>query len=82
MLSSQIGMFLCVKFSAISNVIQVLKQSKKDKYLDLASELKKHKLWNMKVIVIPVVIGMLKTISKGLEMGSGRVRNWRTNRDH
>ena len=41
-----------------------LKVSKKrDKYLDLARELKK--LWNMKVTVIPVEIGALGTITKG-----------------
>ena len=42
-----------------------LKESKKsDKYLDLARELKK--LWNMKVTVIPIVIGTLSTITKRL----------------
>ena len=41
----------------------------KDKYLDLARELKK--LWNMKVTVIPIVIGALGTITKGLVMGLG-----------
>ena len=42
-----------------------LKEGKKrDKYLDLARELKK--LWNMKVIEIPIVIGALSTVSKGL----------------
>ena len=42
-----------------------LKESKKrDKYLDLAWELKK--LWNMKKTVILIVIGWLGTITKGL----------------
>ena len=42
-----------------------LKESKKrDKYPDLARELKK--LWNMKVMVIPIVIGALGTVTKGL----------------
>ena len=40
---------------------------KKDKYLDLVRELKK--LWNMKVAVIPIVIGVLGTITKGLVQG-------------
>ena len=45
-----------------------LKESKKrDKYLDPARELKK--LWNMKVTVIPVVIGVFGTITKGLVEG-------------
>ena len=37
---------------------------KKDKYLDLAWELKK--LWNMKVKIIPFVIGAFGTVTKGL----------------
>ena len=37
---------------------------KKDKYLDLARDLKR--LWNMKVTIVPIVIGALGTISKGL----------------
>ena len=41
-----------------------LKEKKKDKYLDLAKELKK--LWNMKAMVIPVVIGAFGTVTKGL----------------
>ena len=45
-----------------------LKQSeKKDKYLDLARELRK--LWNMKVTIVPIVIGALGTITKGLLKG-------------
>ena len=43
-----------------------LKESEKmDKYLDLARELKK-KLWNMKVAIIPIVIGAFGTVIKGL----------------
>ena len=37
---------------------------KKDKYLDLARELKK--LWNMKVTIVPIVIGAFGTITKEL----------------
>ena len=37
---------------------------KKDKYLDLAKESKR--LWNMKVTIVPIVIGALDTITKGL----------------
>ena len=55
-----------------------LKESeKKDKYLDLVRELKK--LWNMKVTIIPIVIGVLGTVTKGLLKGVG---NKRTNGDH
>ena len=40
---------------------------KKDKYLDLARELKK--LWNMKVTIVQIVIGALGTITKGYLKG-------------
>ena len=45
-----------------------LKESKKmDKYFNLARELKK--LWNMKVTIIPIVIGVSGTVTKGLVQG-------------
>ena len=44
-----------------------LKECEKDKYLDLARELKK--LWNMKVTIVPIVIGALSRITKGLLKG-------------
>ena len=44
--------------------INLKENEKKDKYLDLARELKK--LWNMKVTIVPIVIGALGTITKGL----------------
>ena len=37
---------------------------KKDKYLNLAREL--DKLWNMKVTIVPIVIGTFGTITKRL----------------
>ena len=40
---------------------------KKDKYLNLARELKK--LWNIKVTIVPIVIGALGTITKRLLKG-------------
>ena len=40
---------------------------KRDKYLDLARELKK--LWNMQVTIIPIVIGAFDTVTKGLLQG-------------
>ena len=36
--------------------IKLKECEKRDKYLDLARELKKKKLWNMKVTIIPIVI--------------------------
>ena len=53
---------------------------KKDKYLDLARELKK--LWNMKVTIIPIVIGAFATVTKGLLKGLEDLECWRTNGDH
>ena len=40
---------------------------KKDKYIDLARELKK--LWHMKETIIPIVIGAFGTVTKGLLKG-------------
>ena len=44
---------------------------KKDKYLDLARELKK--LWNIKVTIVSIVIDALGTITKGLLKGLGNL---------
>ena len=41
--------------------------AKNDKYLDFTRELKK--LWNMKVTIVPIVIGAFGTITKGLLKG-------------
>ena len=40
---------------------------KRDKYLNLARELKR--LWNMKETIIPIVISALGTVTKGLVQG-------------
>ena len=62
--------------------INLKESEKKDKYLDLARELKK--LWNMKVTIVPIVIGALGTVTKGLLKGledlevSGRVETIQT----
>ena len=47
--------------------IKLKESEKKDKYLDLAREVKK--LWNMKVTIIPIVIGAFGTVTKGLLKG-------------
>ena len=44
---------------------------KRDKYLHLARELKKR--WNMKVTVMPIVIGAVGTIPKDLVMGQEKL---------
>ena len=47
--------------------IKLKECEKKDKYLDLARELKK--LWNMQATIIPIVIGVFGTLTKGLLKG-------------
>ena len=47
--------------------IKLKECEKEDKYLDLARELKK--LWNMKVTIVPIVIGAFDTITKWLLKG-------------
>ena len=47
--------------------IKLKECEKKDKYLDLTRELKK--LWNIKVTIIPIVIGAFGTVTKGLLKG-------------
>ena len=49
--------------------IKLKECEKKDKYLDLARELKK--LLNMKVTIIPIVISAFGTVTKGLLKGLG-----------
>ena len=59
--------------------IKLKECEKRDKYLDLARELKK--LWNMKATIIPIVIGAFGMVTKGLLKGleelkvGGRVEN-------
>ena len=47
--------------------VKMKENKKKDKHIDLTRELKK--LWNMKVTFIPVVIGAIGTLTKGLVKG-------------
>ena len=47
--------------------IKLKESEKKDKYLDLARELKT--LWHMKVTIIPIKIGSFDTVTKGLLKG-------------
>ena len=44
--------------------VKLKEKEKKEKYLDLARELKK--LWDMKVTFIPIITGDLGTVTKGL----------------
>ena len=58
--------------------IKLKESEKKDNYLDLAWELKK--LWNIKVTILLTVIGVFRTVTKGLENLNviGRVKNIQT----
>ena len=47
--------------------VKLKESEKRDKYPDLARELKK--LWNMKVTVMPIIIGALDTVTDGLVQG-------------
>ena len=62
------GICQIADFTVPANHSVELKETEnKDKYPDLARELKK--LWNMKVTVIPFVIGALDAETKGLVKG-------------
>ena len=59
---------LQLDFAILADHRVEMKESKiTDKYLDLARELTE--LWNMKVTIIPIVVGSLETVHKGLERG-------------
>ena len=51
----------------VDHRIKLKECEKKDKFLDLARELKK--LWNMQVTIIPIVIGAFGTVTKELVKG-------------
>ena len=50
------------------------RRQKRDKYLDLAWGLRK--LWNIRVTVIPIVIGALGAVHKDLKRGLVDLPNW------
>ena len=61
-----------VDFAVLNDHRVKLKESgKKNKYLDLARELKK--LWNREVTVKPIVIGALGTVTKDFVKGLGNL---------
>ena len=60
--------------------VKLKESGKRDKYQDLARELKE--LGNMKVIAIPIVIAALSIVIKGLVQGLKDNGNERTNEDH
>ena len=57
------GICRIVNFAVLAvHIIKIKESKKKDKYCDLNWELKKKKLWNIKVTITPIVIGALGTI--------------------
>ena len=56
------------------------KRKRRDKYLDLAKELKK--LWNIRQTMMPFVVGALGIVPKGLEKKIGGIGNQRNNRGY
>ena len=57
-----------MEFAApVDHRIKLKKSEKKHKYLDLAREWQK--IWNMKVTIIPIMIGAFGTVTKGLLKG-------------
>ena len=57
----------------VDDRMKIKENEKRDKYLDLARELRKQ--LNIRVTVIPIVVGALGTVPKGLEGGWG---NWKS----
>ena len=49
---------------AADHRVKFKEREKKDKYLDLAKELKK--MWNMKAMFMLIIIGAFGTVTKGL----------------
>ena len=54
--------------------IKLKKSEKKDKYLGFSRELKK--LWNMKMTIMPILIGALDTSYQRIVKGTGGFGNW------
>ena len=54
-------------FAGVADHRIKLKDCEKDKYLPIAREFEK--LWNMRVTIIPIVIGAFGVITKGLLKG-------------
>ena len=55
----------------VDNRMEIKESKKIDKYMDLAKELRK--LWDMKVTIIPVVAGVLKTAPKDMKRRLGKL---------
>ena len=64
----------------VDHRVELKECEKRNKYLDLVRELKK--LWNLKVTIIPIIIGDLGTVTKGLIEGLEDLEVGETNEDH
>ena len=60
--------------------VKLKESEKKNKYLDLARELKK--LWNMKVTFIPIIIDARGTVAQGIDTRTGGFGNKRISWDY
>ena len=54
-------------WTLVDHCVKMKERERREKYLDIAREMKR--LWNMKVTIIPIVIGALCKITKGLVQG-------------
>ena len=62
-----------IEFAILADHRVKMKESKKiDKYLDLARELKRP--WNMKVTVVPIIVGALGTVLLWFEKKLAKVK--------
>ena len=64
----------------VDHRIKLKEYDKKNRYLDLARELKK--IWNIKITTIPNVIGAFGTITKGIIKRTGWLGSWRKMGDY
>ena len=65
-----------ILLSRADHRIKIIEKEEIDKYLIFARELKK--LWNMRVTTIPIVVGALGMVPKGLERGTKRTGRFET----
>ena len=64
----------------VDHRVKIKENKSRDKYLDLARELKK--LWNMKVTVVPIVVDALGTVPPKSGKETGETQDQRKNKDH
>ena len=65
---------------AVDHRAKFKESKRKYKYLNLARELKK--LWNMKVTIIPIMIGAFGSVTKRIIKGTGGLRGWSMSGNH